>query len=244
MSPSTAAVSWQQAGHIVFPLRKKYPLVKFGSLHESVLDHPTADAYALRCDKVLVLDLDCYKKDFTTLPKFDMAWLEGYKYTPTPSGGRHYFFAPEPDIRMKTGVQGTKGVDIRAGKGSYVVIYGPVQELPPMPLGLFQILKEDTMQQTTWNKIESDISTHFKVSMYLDKIDADCNMNTWLNVLNAVKTLAGDRDLAWKWSSSSNGDTYKVANEYSFNATWEGLDTKLFGKTRCLKYLKRLANAG
>ena len=242
MLPSTAAVSWAQAGHIVFPLRKKCPLVKFGSLHESQLDHPTADAYALRCDKLLVLDLDTYKKDFSTLPRFDMAWLEGYPYVRTPQGGRHYFFAPEEDIKMQTGVKGTKGVDIRTGKGSYVVIYGPKQNLYTMPMGLLKLLRNN--MQITAKQLESDINTHFKVSMYLDKINADCDMNTWLAVLVAIKNLTGDKDLAWDWSSGSAGDEYKTASEEEFSLRYDSLSTKQASKLRDMRYLKRLANAG
>ena len=241
MLPSTVAASWAQAGHIVFPLRKKCPLVKFGSLHESQLDHPKADAYAVRCDKLLVLDLDTYKKDFSSLPRFDMAWLEGFPFVPTPRGGRHYFFSPEADIKMQTGVKGTKGVDIRTGKGSYVVIYRPKQYLYTMPMGLVQLLENN--MQTDTKQIESDINTHFKVSMYLDKIDADCDMDTWVNVLSAVKNLTGDKDLAWKWSSNSAGDDYKIASEEEFDLRYNSLNKKT-PKLVSLRYLKRLSNAG
>lgn len=204
-----------------------------------MLDHPRADGYGLRCDKLLVLDLDTYKDDFDLGP-IPFGLLRWRTCTDTPKGGKHYFFQPHPEIKMQTGVIGTKGVDIRTGRGSFVRIYGPPpQSIKPIPDALAHHLKNVHKHEPV---LASGIATRYKIQEYLYKINSDCRMEQWVAVLSAIKNLSGDKQQAWEWSSNSKGECFKRASWEEFDTRYESLDAHKYTKLCSLRYLKRLAN--
>ena len=203
-----------------------------------MLDHPRADGYGLRCDKLLVVDMDCYKDDFN-LGDIPFGLFRWKRCQETPRGGKHYFFHPNPKIRMQTGVTGTTGVDIRTGKGSFVVIYGPPQRPMRLPE---QLVEAFANEKPSAPAIETSVQARFDVQEYLDKIDPDCSMDRWVTVLSAIKNVTGNEAVAWRWSSGSGGKEYRVASYNEFKARYDSLDTSNYSKLCSLRYLKRLAN--
>lgn len=234
MCGNKLAKAWHNAGHIVFPLKGKKPLVKWGELYDSK-KHPDADGYAVRCDKLLVLDMDFYKEGFNVSPLVhDIA---SFATTLTPSGGAHAFFHYVEGIKSSQNPRGTVGVDIKTGPRAYVRIYGTPPPLMTLDHGIVdKLVSPETVE------IVSESDTKYEIKPYLDKIDADCDMGTWLCVLNAIKNLTGDKALAWGWSSSSRGEAYTVASRAEFNLRYKSLKVKR-SKLQAIRYLKRLANA-
>ena len=227
------AKAWNDKGHIVFPLIGKKPLCRWADLTESC-DHPKADGYGLRCDKLLVIDLDIYKPDFDAGFLSNIATFCPSKQT--KSGGRHVYFHYVDGIKSKCNPLDTKGVDIKTGPRAYVRIAGP-----PTPLLTLYDDYVDKLKTTEEVEIVSNVDAKFDIKPYLDKIDADCDMTTWLCVLNAIKNLTGDMQLAWNWSQSSGGATFKVASKLEFLNRYHSLQAKR-SKIQALRYLKRLAN--
>ena len=227
------ANAWNKAGHIVFPLKGKKPLCKWADLNASC-DHPEADGYGVRCDKLLVIDLDAYKPDFKAGFLSDIATHA--PSTQTKSGGRHIFFHRIEGVKSKCNPLDTKGVDIKTGPRAYVRIAGT-----PPPLMTLHEQYADKLKAAKEVEIVSNVDTKFNIKPYLDKIDADCDMDTWLCVLNAIKNLTGDMQLAWKWSRSSDGAEFRVASKLEFLNRYHSLQPKR-SKIQALRYLKRLAH--
>jgi len=133
-SPLDAALELAKAGHPVFPVIDKRPMVK-GGVHAATLDTgqitewwddkwPHANV-AIRCDKVLVLDVDPRNGGDLVFA----AWEELFGAMPvtpvarTGGGGIHVYFQHCPAIEeLPLGGGFDRGIDIKGNGNHYVLV--------------------------------------------------------------------------------------------------------------------------
>ena len=216
------AKQWLEAGHPVIPIAEgsKRPMIKWGTQLVTDVDKYKTNKWAIRCDKVTVIDCDKYKSGYTTgwIPQLLTNNLIG-----TKGGGTHAFYAYHPEIKRAADPNNSVGVDIKTGKGSYVVIYGP----PPTKLHAPPQELVDCLSGKTAN-----------VRKLLSRIDPDTSRDKWLPIVTAVKGMLGERGLypAYYWSRFSTGDNHAGQENFNeFSARYAGLAK--WEQADCLKIL-------
>ena len=194
------AIEWEKAGHVVFPLRAggKQPRVKWGDDSLCHTDYRAGD-WAVRCDKLTVIDYDKGKKDY------DEGWLPphgGAGHEQATKNGVHRIFSYEDEVKRTADPAGARGVDIKTGSGSYIKIYGPPPStLVALPASLKSVLSKKAAR---CNKL-------------LRALSPDCARDKWLPVITAVRGLLGKDglDVAYHWSKYSSGTNHQGEENYA-----------------------------
>lgn len=148
-------------GFKIFPVKDKRPLVKWS---EQASNNPQQIAswvnqfpdckWAIPTGSengIAVIDIDTEEAEHWWNSKW---FFEGLSVA-TPSGGRHIFYAVDPEVEIQTNVSKVhEGLDIR-GSGGYVVAYDDdLKNIPDMPAAVMEILPE--RQVYTTEHIEGD----------------------------------------------------------------------------------------
>lgn len=110
----------------VFELQpeKKQPPLDSRWRHEGVTTDPTEafdlrGNYGVRCDRLIVVDVDAHKGGFESLPL--LGELPATFTVRTPRGGRHFYYLAPDDLALGQCQDIEPGIDIKAGNGAYVV---------------------------------------------------------------------------------------------------------------------------
>lgn len=211
------AKKWEAAGHVVFPLKGKRPLVKWKDNAKCNTKYDAQD-WAVRCDKLTVIDHDSGKKEY------NKGWLpEAVGHTQPTNNGRHEIFAYSPTVKRTSNPCGSTGIDIKTGNGSYIKIYGePPVELAPLSEEMEALLHEKTAD----------------VQRMLLSISPDTGREIWLPIITAIRGLCGMRGVhvAYAWSKSSAGKNHQGAESRNdFVARYKGL--AIWDAASCRKIL-------
>ncbi len=215
------AVEWEKAGHVVFPLRAggKQPRVKWRDDSLCHTDYRAED-WAVRCDKITVIDYDKGKKDY------DEGWIPahgGAGHEQATKNGVHRIFSYEDEVKRTADPAGARGVDIKTGSGSYIKIYGPPpRALVALPASLKSVLSKKAAR---CNKL-------------LRALSPDCARDKWLPIVTAIRGVLGKDGLAvaYAWSRYSAGTNHQGHEEYNeFVGRYEGLAN--WGTDECWRLL-------
>lgn len=146
------AVRYAEEGRVVFPVRNKRPLVRFGNLTPGP-DHvreveawwkrwPNADIGFRTGDGIAVIDVDP-RNGGGRKPTWPMTYT-----VLTRGGGYHYYFRTREDVRNSIGTVGP-GIDVRGRNGFVIappspgyVRYGSKFELAPFPASVLERVRE------------------------------------------------------------------------------------------------------
>ena len=221
------AKKWAAAGHAVFPLKGKRPLVKWKDDANCHTDY-NAEDWAVRCDKLTVIDHDSGKSDYNS------GWLPPCKgHTQKTNNGTHEIFAYDPNVKRTSNPCGSTGIDIKTGNGSYIKIYGePPVELVQLPPVVKELL--DTKTAT--------------VQKLLRSISSDCPRERWLPCVTAIKGLlqgthSRGLEVAWAWSKHADGLRFNGSEgRQEFVERYRGL--ALWAPNDCLRVLGGVEGAG
>jgi hypothetical protein len=216
----TAALKLARRGISVFPCdrRSKTPLVATGfkaattepdRVHEWWTHHPAALIGVPTGDNFVVIDVDLQHVEA-------VAWLENNRHRlpltrthATRSGGKHYLFAPNNEVRCSAGKLG-RHVDTR-GDGGYIiwwpavgleVLHGDV--LASVPEWIIEALnpKPAEAHPRSWQPRDDDAN---RIADALERIPAD-GRGMWLEVGMALHAHLGEagRGLWDCWSQTSS----------------------------------------